>query len=874
MSGGLQVFSPLGEHFAVEFAVTDAHKGHGRVLISTAQREVQRSALHGKTPLPGLRHGCWVNAVFDVHGIYSSLFPGSAAMQSVDTIELCGKCRLRKVFTMRQLPDGAFDEDGIMWPLDMQQQVHGPTTFADAIPRHLEFHPDTGGELQLFDWYRVAEHGSISSTGMTTGSEQRRASRTASTHATGPAEGHGAVRRERSRLPSSGETSLGVQIVPRPTVTVLQTGSRAMALSSTASVVAGDLCVSPTRRPPMGDGALGLTSSHAVRRRGSEETSRDGESIGVRGAETLRGPAQSGAVVAPVVRERSWSGTFMAPTIRAVPKAARGPALPEYAPVDVSQTESRSESTDIGEVVGLERIGESSAGDRAADGGQVDAGGALASEDSKRAALEPVVTQDDDGGHTESGVQHDAESGVDAVYVYLSRPVAATPTRLWLPLESERMESPEGTGTGRSPLPMVEVGAIHSPPMIGGSRASSAGSTGAGREGRDGRVMSPGRSGAGRSVVADDDFVAASTDEELAAESGAESAVVRGETAPGFRANASMMGEAERGRKTRSARGVRAMLAPPMSSGGPRRPSPQRGGLGPAAALVSETVRVEAEHVVDDDVSTSDATIGEASREAQAEVVSVERVVAPSDQQVPVGAAVGQEGAPVVRESGESDDSWLRASESTLGSIGGTQGGGAEDLREGLENGEVGGGGAQQGKRGAAGEPGRGGAMGDVGDGREPSAGDGRGGGGGPGSGQVRHMPAGTTRATVGHDELVKAGLMDGPGAGLMSSLSSRMEWEAEMSEWDKRNGGGDGGGTGFESDDSFLEGVPSMSRTGTTRSFSPPLIPPSARLRQKEGSGAVSARSTVSSRLHGFMEDDDAASVRSDSFSTRCVYV
>ncbi|KAJ3188817.1 hypothetical protein HDU85_004531 [Gaertneriomyces sp. JEL0708] len=139
----LQVFVPPGQPFAVELCITDLERNHRRFFLSTAHRDVKVTALHVTLPLSSLVRGMWLNFCIDLISLVSDNFRGHS-FRSLDTLQIGGTFRLRKVFTLSKRPP---DTTGFDFPHPMDLPVE--------IPRNMDFPANVDHMAQIITMSRI-----------------------------------------------------------------------------------------------------------------------------------------------------------------------------------------------------------------------------------------------------------------------------------------------------------------------------------------------------------------------------------------------------------------------------------------------------------------------------------------------------------------------------------------------------------------------------------------------------------------------------------------------------------------------------------------------------------------------------------------------
>eukprot|EP00667_Euglena_gracilis_P006408 EG_transcript_6458 len=101
----LQVFALQGQPLYLEIIVTDVEcSGKFRLIFSSSVKETVHTAHHTKLPLNGIIWNKWLNLCFHMPQLIFDNFK-QLVVRTTDAIIL-GPCRLRKIFTMRDVRDG------------------------------------------------------------------------------------------------------------------------------------------------------------------------------------------------------------------------------------------------------------------------------------------------------------------------------------------------------------------------------------------------------------------------------------------------------------------------------------------------------------------------------------------------------------------------------------------------------------------------------------------------------------------------------------------------------------------------------------------------------------------------------------------------
>ncbi|KAI9011203.1 hypothetical protein BC832DRAFT_590446 [Gaertneriomyces semiglobifer] len=139
----LQVFVPPGQPFSLELCITDLERNHRRFFLSTAHRDVKVTALHVTLPLSSLVRGMWLNFCIDLISLVSDNFRGHS-FRSLDTLQIGGTFRLRKVFTLSKRPPDTTGFD-FTHPMDLPVE----------IPRNMDFPANVDHMAQIITMSRI-----------------------------------------------------------------------------------------------------------------------------------------------------------------------------------------------------------------------------------------------------------------------------------------------------------------------------------------------------------------------------------------------------------------------------------------------------------------------------------------------------------------------------------------------------------------------------------------------------------------------------------------------------------------------------------------------------------------------------------------------
>ena len=124
----VQVFVPVGQAFSIAMNIKDKSHTRRRLHFSSAFSDIKATPLHCQIPLISLIRGKWLNLVLNISDFVRDNFPGQA-FQCVDTVEIGGISKLRKIFTLREEPNGDGD---VPRHLDYPRGVDVDTQFLDS----------------------------------------------------------------------------------------------------------------------------------------------------------------------------------------------------------------------------------------------------------------------------------------------------------------------------------------------------------------------------------------------------------------------------------------------------------------------------------------------------------------------------------------------------------------------------------------------------------------------------------------------------------------------------------------------------------------------------------------------------------------------
>ncbi|XP_028906925.1 protein CFAP20DC [Ornithorhynchus anatinus] len=156
----LQIYVPLGKDFSTELLITDLGNIKRRLFLSTVFKELSATPLHATIPLFIIKRQIddpfgflfyWCNLCIDMVAFTSEIFKG-AIFQSLDGIIVSANCKLRKIFTLKSIPqdmNDKFDTYDIYFTADES---------SDIIPRSCQFTKDVPQITQLLNMTKLPIH--------------------------------------------------------------------------------------------------------------------------------------------------------------------------------------------------------------------------------------------------------------------------------------------------------------------------------------------------------------------------------------------------------------------------------------------------------------------------------------------------------------------------------------------------------------------------------------------------------------------------------------------------------------------------------------------------------------------------------------------
>uniref|UniRef100_A0A8C8SWP9 Chromosome 3 open reading frame 67 n=1 Tax=Pelusios castaneus TaxID=367368 RepID=A0A8C8SWP9_9SAUR len=138
----LQIYVPLGQDFSTELLVTDLGNIKRRLYLSTVHKELSVTPLHAKLPLFMIKRKIWCNLCIDLVAFTSEIFRG-AVFQSLDGIIISANCKLRKIYTLKSIPQDTAEED-----------ADDPR---DTIPRICQLNTDVPQVTQLLNMTKLSQ---------------------------------------------------------------------------------------------------------------------------------------------------------------------------------------------------------------------------------------------------------------------------------------------------------------------------------------------------------------------------------------------------------------------------------------------------------------------------------------------------------------------------------------------------------------------------------------------------------------------------------------------------------------------------------------------------------------------------------------------
>lgn len=113
-----QLFLPQNYRACLlEVAITDTTSARRWLLLGASTEEAHTTMRFARLPLLGLPRGMWFNLCVDLQSLVDGAF--GQEVKSVDGIVIHPECRLRKIFTLRSLPNTAEVLDGHMIKVDL-----------------------------------------------------------------------------------------------------------------------------------------------------------------------------------------------------------------------------------------------------------------------------------------------------------------------------------------------------------------------------------------------------------------------------------------------------------------------------------------------------------------------------------------------------------------------------------------------------------------------------------------------------------------------------------------------------------------------------------------------------------------------------------
>ena len=166
-----QVFVPEGHHASFEIQFSDERGTRRRLLMSTSFVETKPSPLHCQVPLPpsALPPERWTQLAVHVPSMARALFSDNAASQgaagfrAVEHVGVGAHCRLRRVFTLRDAPEGDEAFFDAMETIATSARVEESPIVAKPTPRAVDFPKDTPHKVSVVTPSRLSRFGQQSS---------------------------------------------------------------------------------------------------------------------------------------------------------------------------------------------------------------------------------------------------------------------------------------------------------------------------------------------------------------------------------------------------------------------------------------------------------------------------------------------------------------------------------------------------------------------------------------------------------------------------------------------------------------------------------------------------------------------------------------
>ena len=142
----LQIMLLPDKAFSLELGFTDAGNTRRRLILSSSFNDIKMTPLHCQLPIQQLPRGLWMNIALDMSVLVPRLFQGQT-FKTLSHMILGPFCRLRRIFTLRELPRlprarkaGAVDGDTSCHNENEDRNAGTlPETNSFGIPRSLDF---------------------------------------------------------------------------------------------------------------------------------------------------------------------------------------------------------------------------------------------------------------------------------------------------------------------------------------------------------------------------------------------------------------------------------------------------------------------------------------------------------------------------------------------------------------------------------------------------------------------------------------------------------------------------------------------------------------------------------------------------------------
>lgn len=116
----------------MELAITDLSQNRRNLFFSTSHKELNIQPLSARIPIKYLNRTQWTNYVFDLAVLVNELWKNQT-LKSIDSLTISANCKLRKIFTLKNVPNTELDE----------------LCTEDAL-QNVNFPEETNSQIQIF----------------------------------------------------------------------------------------------------------------------------------------------------------------------------------------------------------------------------------------------------------------------------------------------------------------------------------------------------------------------------------------------------------------------------------------------------------------------------------------------------------------------------------------------------------------------------------------------------------------------------------------------------------------------------------------------------------------------------------------------------